>query len=462
MDDPLFARGFTLKRGPHAPRQGWTTREVGAWQLAHDDRVPFHSARSGSAEVAVLGLSLDTETWTDGQEAASRAAAALTKGEAEFFDVIDAWAGRHLICWSRDGAQPHVMTDAVGMRTCFFTRSGELMLASHAPLLAGMTRATRAQHSFVRSPRWRRASSYPGRITPWREIVFLTANTALALATGTVRRVWPRRPIVERSVDEAAERAAELISGQMKFLADSGRPLVVSLTGGIDSRTTLAAAREISDRIECFTYCAPGDPANEEDAEIAQAIAAALGLAHRIVTIEADSDKRDEETMRALQQGSFIEHLHWLAVAYRREFSQNTIHVRSNVAEVGQRRFDKEGRGMRFTSPAHIARTWNAMRDDVEAVAAFDEWTEAVGFWEVAEVDHLDLFHWEHRLSCWIGRLLLESDVAFDSHSVFNSRAVLEALLSVSTEDRRLARVFEAIIEAEWPALAEFRTAELA
>ncbi len=458
MDEPLFARGFTITRAGDAPHADWIRREIGDWTLAHDTRVPFHSARSGTARVAVLGFALDTASWVDGQVAVRVAAAALGVGENAFLDVIDGWSGRHLIVWSRGGGQPHVMTDATGMRTCFFTRSGELMAASHAPLLARLAAAGRARYTFLRHPRFPRGIfHYPGRLTPWREVVFLTPNTALSLDGGDVRRVWPRAQLGERAVDEAAGIVTELTSGQMRFLVDTGRPVAVSLTGGLDSRTTLAASREVAGDLDFFTYCAPGNPANEDDLAVARTIADAAGITHRVIELPADSAGEDERIMRALAENTFLQHLFVLAAAYRREFSQETIHVRSNIAEVARRGLDKHGRDLPFTKPAHMARTWKGMRHDVESVAAFDEWADAVSFWEVEEIDLLELFHWEHRIQCWHGCLILESDIAFDTHAPLNSRVILETLLSVPLKDRRRASVFSTIIGNQWPEVAGIR-----
>ena len=58
-------------------------------------------------------------------------------------------------------------------------------------------------------------------------------------------------------------------------------------------------------------------------------------------------------------------------------------------------------------------------------------------FREAADVDPLDLLYWEHRMSCWHSNVVLESDFAFDTHVLFNSRWILERMLSVRQDQRR-------------------------
>jgi hypothetical protein len=44
-------------------------------------------------------------------------------------------------------------------------------------------------------------------------------------------------------------------------------------------------------------------------------------------------------------------------------------------------------------------------------------------------------------MSCWHSNVVVESDTAFDTVSLFNNRKILEAMLSVPFQDRVASRV---------------------
>jgi hypothetical protein len=86
-------------------------------------------------------------------------------------------------------------------------------------------------------------------------------------------------------------------------------------------------------------------------------------------------------------------------------------------------------------------------------VEAFDEWMGATRFRAVIGIDALDLFYWEHRMSCWHSNVVLESDFAFDTHVLFNCRWILERMLAVPVEDRCRASLFRQLVIDLWPEL---------
>ena len=66
------------------------------------------------------------------------------------------------------------------------------------------------------------------------------------------------------------------------------------------------------------------------------------------------------------------------------------------------------------------------------------------------------VFYWEHRMSCWHSNVVLESDFAFDTHVLFNSRWILERMLSVPAEERARGVLFRHLVAELWPDLARW------
>jgi hypothetical protein len=57
-------------------------------------------------------------------------------------------------------------------------------------------------------------------------------------------------------------------------------------------------------------------------------------------------------------------------------------------------------------------------------------------------------------MSCWHSNLVLESDFAFDTHVLFNSRWILERMLSLPVDDRCRGSLFRRLVTEMWPDLA--------
>ena len=102
-----------------------------------------------------------------------------------------------------------------------------------------------------------------------------------------------------------------------------------------------------------------------------------------------------------------------------------------------------------------MARLWHCVSDLPLAVDASKDRRTAVDFpneWG----DLFDLFYLEHRMSRWHGSVASESDLAFDSWSLFNCRAILEPLMGVPLDDKLNATAFHKLIDAHLPELAGY------
>ena len=463
---PRFARGFIVSVAAFEPPvQAWVSQEIAGLWISRALEVPLTMARSGGRFVVVIGHFVDTETWLSTEAAVSLAAEALARSEGELLDTTDAWSGRYVVIFGVE-TDRHVMTDATGMRSVFYALDGSFILASHCRLVATLTGAgspiLNARRTAVRAivpPRRRRlVVSLPGRSTPWPGVVYLTANMVLDIETRRLRRVFPRRPLGVLTTTAASALIAPRLRGQVDALVDSGRPVAISVTGGVDSRVTVAASRDVRDAVRYFTYRVRDVPGNDEDVAAASSIADAMRLPHGVV--EVPPSIQPPELDAVMREATFLSHGRRIVAAYRAAFSPDTIHIRSNIGEVGRCYYRRSRAGAVMpTSPTDIsasdlARLWAHGEASEPLVESFAEWMTATSFRGVQDIDALDLFYWEHRMSCWHSNVVLESDFAFDTHSLFNSRWVLERTLSVSIEDRCRGSVFRHLVAEMWPELA--------
>jgi hypothetical protein len=362
-----------------------------------------------------------------------------------WLDYLDRLGGRFVIARVENG-DLRVVQDATAMRSLFYQISGPAVVASHASLLAKIVHAQQNADfgSYLCRTRFTAWSEryLPGHMTPWDGIHPMTANMSLLLHVRQLTRVWPRGPLQLRDPSSAAEDVLRLMRAQADNLFRRGRPVAVSLTEGLDSNTTLWAIRQWWPKTEFFTYF--GQSYMKPDKEGAQAIARELRLSHRLIEI---AENLEPDLLSSLRINHFGQHKHGLVPAYLTTFSQKTIHIRSNVAEVGRAFYRTSHPRPEQGSDELLASFWKNDFQRKLTTREFAKWTVATDFWTAAEtIDYADLFYWEHRLSCWHAGVVLESDIAFDTVSLFNCRTLLEAMLSVPLDDRLADNVQKQVV----------------
>ena len=189
---------------------------------------------------------------------------------------------------------------------------------------------------------------------------------------------------------------------------------------------SLAASRHVRDGMRYFTYRRSGVAADDRDVATATSIAEACELPYEVLDVRHSDEST--ELRAAIREATILGHGPGIVAAYRAAFAPDTIHIRSNVAEVGRCKYRKTRAGSKLPASAadisaqDMARSWASREVDGPVVDAFEEWIQATHLRDAIGVDPLDLLYWEHRMSCWHSNVLLESDFAFDTHVLFNSR----------------------------------------
>ena len=160
-----------------------------------------------------------------------------------------------------------------------------------------------------------------------------------------------------------------------------------------------------------------------------------------------------------LNAATFLSHSRPLAEMYRHCFQPSTLHLRSNLGEIGRAFYRRRlARQHDRLTPEDLADLWGHARHNRAIVEAFADWAAAVRFDDSAALDPADVFYWEHRMSCWHACLLLESDFAFDTHILFNARTILAKMLAVPLQDRIQGSLFRQLVADLWPELLGWPT----
>lgn len=202
-----------------------------------------------------------------------------------------------------DGDSVEVYGDPTGMQATFFTDDDGIQISSHTNLIGDLNgyewdEYARKMVSYRFFPLL--GNSMPGDLTQFKQVKRLTPNHKLMIADGKIeikRFFWPSRH--KLSKEDICNNVAELLRNSLAIIAKKWHKPAISLTGGCDSKTTLACANGLYDEFQYFSYIS--SPQEAADAKAAEEIAHFLNLKHETHIIsENDDDFDDIEITRAI------------------------------------------------------------------------------------------------------------------------------------------------------------------
>lgn len=444
----VFPRSFLFSNQPLKDSSALSEVETPAGHLRVAPDTMVHVTRGGSGPadsfLILVGyaIDLDDTARSSAEIADGLLRKAVEQGFEAMLDGTYALLGRFtVIC--RAGGRWVVFADACGTRSSFYDRDeGRFWVSSHSDLIA--TEANRA------SIAWLLVNSKfgrPGDLSPYEGVRALLPNFCVD-PSGNARpaRFWPRRQRPTASMEEAYPRLERLLRLGAEAIGARWRP-AVSLTAGLDSRVSFAAFKDNREAV-FFTYDR-GSP-DAVDLSVARILCSRFETAHK----RLDVPERDDPEVEAVA-ARLSDYVHIAAIlpVFKRHFAgSGWMHVRSNLSEIGRTFWRRTTKTKEFTAQGIDALSRRDMNVDATLSAAirnlrrraFTEMVDMLGYDasdpanpRLKGYDGWDLFYWEHRMGRWHSALLLGTDFGLDTAILFNSRIVLDTLLSVDFAARR-------------------------
>lgn len=457
MTFDLYPFGFVVSTDPHDV----PTVDFGQMALPGGVTYSFHRrsrgnvARDGKRFLIVHGHAVDASTGLSGQALAEELLTAAPDEES-FLELLGTIGGRWAIVRG-DGESMIIYPDAHGCRSIYYADDRPLA-ASHAHLAqrirSGRHDAPAAAYSKLSTQIWDR--------TPYDGIRALLPNHCLHMNSRTVTRFWPRdsNRFTRASRDERVGIVESAWHTQMAHYASTWPGLLLSLTGGADSRVVLAMSRRHLPNIDLFTYTTHSDTDDywsrtvRQDARIVEEITSQLGISSRSIDV-TERQVLPPEVRQTIRANTLGAHGTFLLPYYRQHFGQDRLHVRGNLLETGRSALLA---GNPPASPEPVrAILMKSTEGDAQVAEQIDEGLERFGYSGDLHGYHpVDLFYMEVRMGRWYSELLNETDSVFDSFMPFNVRAMVESALAWPLRERVQGSLFYELINRNFPVLNFF------
>lgn len=346
------------------------------------------------------------------------------------------------------------LTDAVGLQTAFYSEGqNKTYISSHSNLIGDILHLSESR--YIKQLKACKTFHYfgnqlPGNITQFSEVKRLNPNHYLKTGTVSEQIRFYHPKYQKTDNDNICARLTDVLCRTMEIIPKKWQHPAISLTGGCDSRTTLACASKNYGDYAFFSYISQEN--ERPDAEAASDICKKLSLPHVIYNIpENDSEIDGIEGIRAvlLWNGGNVRYNNPNDVRKRAVLDKTfdyDVEVKSWASEVGRARYTKRYNGRRSFGRKPTPRKCTTFYKFLlfnrlivrKTDKVFREYLQK--YFEpdpVCPVPWQDQFYWEWH---WPSRdgICLSCEQRFSNEITvpYNNRLILELFLSVSEEDR--------------------------
>ena len=460
LKEKLYSRGFLFTDADvkvnEYPFYGiWKHKKIERFNLLVASHQTFYVKSNENGFIALIGHAYNPFTMTLDEQETLDKLFLKSFGTKEFFDHLNQLTGVFtLICYYYDNI--YILGDASGMQNTFYTIvNGMVFISSHTNLINDFLDLSWSDYAkSLCNYRFFKllGNAMPGDLTQFSKVKRLVPNHYICIDKSG--NTTPHRFFIPKnlqlSIGEAANKASDILSRNLKMIAKKWDKAAISMTGGCDSKTTLSCARSLYNSFSYFSYTS--SESEQVDVEAAHKICDALNLYHKIYAIsENDSEYEHIEEIRAILRWNTgdIRDSNNNDVRKRAFFctvNDFDVEVKSWASEIGRAYYSKRFNGRKNfgdkPSPRKCTTLYKFFFSNRRLVRQTDKvFADYLNTYFEQDIntpiDWQEQFFWEYRVPSWNGLVITgEHRFSFDITIPYNNRLLLEILLSVPIEER--------------------------
>lgn len=481
-EEYLFARGYLITNDPHIRAEGypfgeeWASYNLGAYRAFVHPKEKFSVVSNEGVTVGLIGHCVNPYAmqWEE-IPILHDCLSSYRTGVSLFEEKIGELTGAFII-FVLDDNGIKVYTDACSMKTCSYCEnSGYTYMSSHTQLIADIlnlpmttyARKLRSSRMYNVGLRW-----LPGITTPYASIFRLGPNYTLFHGGDTLqaKRFFPSKKHYELEngeYDAAAEKIALILEKTLRLYLKKWPRCAMSLTGGMDSKTTFSCAKDCLDAMKIFSFCCK--ESEKADSKVASRICERVKTPHLEYQIPDENsavpgfddlkiiiDHNTAYTMN-LSDPEIRKIIYFIAI------DDYDVEIKSDVAEIG-RVFYERKYGMKMPAIPNArecsviqTRFFMMPRLLQETDKQYESYLRFAGLSGVQQYNYenLDLLYWELRIGASAAMTTLSLSLSTYITFPYNNRNLIEIFLAYPHELRACDWPQRRIIAERLPWLLE-------
>lgn len=381
----------------------------------------------------------------------------LDKSNSDFIDYLNELTGIFTLFIISDN-NLRIFTDCSSMQACYYGNiNNNLYITSHTQLVGDLCNLEFNSYidNLIHYKHFRLYGVYlPSDLSIYEELKRVLPNTEVEYSNEKffIKRFFPNKElkmVPPDKYDDAILEIAKLMGNNMNLISKKWKKPAISLTGGTDSKTTLACAIDDYDKFSYFSFISM--PGEKIDAEAAHKICDTIGLKHTIYNINPDKNNYPDfdmvKNILRMNLGNIGDSNE--NDICKRIFLSNVddfdVEIKSWVSEVaranyykkfGKKKFPKEVKSRYLSAMYKIFLENKKLLKATDKV--FEEYIEKTKLTEhLYNYDWTDIFLWEIRYGSW-GGLVITSEHRYSNDITipYNNRKILDLFLSLPLEKR--------------------------
>lgn len=430
--------------------------------LYYDHKTEIERSSVGSVEVNLIGYILDIR---NGHLSTSHILSELARlyqsGTEEFYDYMEMLNGRYVLIIS-DENDTKTFSDATCMRPIFYYQNE--FLGSHEALVEEVVRREKGIELNKEPYQMKGYLDY----TSTEDIYKFNPSMFFSSVDAGFTRYYPRKPAKSLSTEAVFDWTKDYFLPQTEWLDQNFNKIYQSLTGGYDSKVSLAITKDMRNEIEYFTYMIDIKKAKrglhrniyDKDKKLVDRLVYNLNLPHRYYYFK--DYPMPEEYEEKIAKNVSSEHSYILSYLTAKEFKKDAVHVKSTIYENAKLPYKFEHD---FTTDYEIlnqiATGWapKALKNKKEVnQKMFNAFIERSKFQEIEPYGYNlpMMLYWETRMANWHSNITQETDNTVETFVFVNNRYMLDQFMHLDTISKRDKEYFEKLIEHFWPILNYF------
>ena len=373
----------------------------------------------------------------------------------ECIATLKQYAGSYVLVY-KGGKDAAIVTDPLAWREVYYcTQNNQVVCGSQPNMLAAFADPklvltsdpdlVEFHKNQFKGP-WE--SKWIGDETCYRDIRHVLPNHYFDIKAGKAIRYWPNEAVKKLTLDEAVSQSCTFLQGIMKSLAHR-HSVMMAVTAGTDSRTLLAASREVKHKVYYFINN-EGLGYDHPDISVPVKIFEHIGVPFHVHEVPKDVD---DEFRKTFLSNTFFATERLLPTTYNVYFKNHGERINvKGVGEIGRTRFGKEPRKLNNYRMAYKL----GYKEGRYVLRQCDKLLE--GMLPVAKktgINVLTLLYWEQMLGNWGTVATSECAIAIEEVNPYNSHFLFEIFLGVDAQYTNYKHnvLFREMIRRMWPEL---------
>ena len=336
--------------------------------------------------------------------------------------------------------------DACGLKTLYYTKANNNIYAASQPLLINEVLPlikTNTYEEYFKSDYVKNNKEHwlPSGFTFYENVYHLIPNHYIKASELEQIRFYPFQNLKTGTYSESVIEFSTLLKKIVSVANYNHLDFAFTLTAGWDSRLILSCCKDIKNKISFYTLKYRDKDDKHMDIRIPMSLSKSLNLNYKIYDCKKDITK---EFAEVYESNTDIPHINdWGKIAYGMSttYIQQKVAVKGICSEIGRCYYIPKG-----THNLNSATTNLTVNDYIQLVSGWDEldfikeeikkWNEKLNG-NSFNYNLYDLFCWEHLYGSWSPQSQLEWDIVQEVFTPFNSRELLDLMLSIDPSKRK-------------------------